>query len=173
MAVYLSASAWLRLSRAAHTVCPGCPLAAHLTIARGNAIPTDRDHFPDDVHYDAKLQRLSVGAGHIDHVSPAMWDYQVSGKRVLRQWFSYRKRDRERPVIGDRRPPSALEETQAGAWLPEYTAELLELLNVLGLLTDMEPAQAGLLARICAAPSADCAGTHSIRSARKTSDDDA
>ena len=36
--------------------------------------------------------------------------------------------------------------------MPEYSTELLELLNVLGLLTDMEPAQADLLVRICAAP---------------------
>jgi hypothetical protein len=32
-----------------------------------------------------------------------MWAYEVSGKNVLRQWFSYRRRDRSKPVIGDRR----------------------------------------------------------------------
>lgn len=131
---------------------PRLPAGRAPTIAQGNAIPIDEDRFPDELHYDAKLQRLSVGTGHIDHVSLAMWDYQISGKRVLRQWFSYRKLHRERPIIGDKRPPSALEKIRAGAWQPEYTTELLELLNILGLLTDMEPAQADLLDRVCEAP---------------------
>ena len=35
-----------------------------------------------------------------------------SGKRVLTQWFSYRKKNRERAIIGDRRPPSKLGDIQ-------------------------------------------------------------
>ena len=57
-----------------------------------------------------------------------------SGKRVLTQWFSYRKKNRERPIIGDRRPPSKLGEIQPDRWLGEYTTELLNVLNVLGRL---------------------------------------
>ncbi len=81
---------------------------------------------------------------------PAVWAYEVSGKQVLVQWFSYRKKDRERPMIGDRRPPSELSRIQPEGWLPEYTSELLNVLNVLGLLVAMEPQQAELLDRICA-----------------------
>jgi hypothetical protein len=40
------------------------------------------------------------------------------------QWFSYRKRNRERPIIGDRRPPSKLGVIQPDHWLAEYTTEL-------------------------------------------------
>ena len=79
-----------------------------------------------------------------------MWDYEVSGKNVLRQWFSYRKRDRSRPIIGDRRPPSPLDEIQPDHWLAEYTSDLLNLLNVLGRLVQLEPKQADLLERIAA-----------------------
>ena len=74
-----------------------------------------------------------------------MWDYEVSGKQVLRQWFSYRKANRERPIIGDRRPPSKLGEIQPDHWLAEYTTELLNVLHVLGLLVGLEPSQATLL----------------------------
>ena len=81
-----------------------------------------------------------------------MWTYQVSGKQVLRQWFSYRKRNRERPQIGDRRAPSPLNDIQPDYWLPEYTEELLNVLNVLGLLIDLEPKQASVLDRIVEGP---------------------
>lgn len=77
---------------------------------------------------------------------------EVSGKQVLWHWFSYRRRDRSRPVIGDRRPPSPLDLIQPDHWLPEYTTHLLDLLNVLGRLIAPEPRQADLLNRICSGP---------------------
>jgi hypothetical protein len=64
--------------------------------------------------------------------------------------FSYRGRDRSRPIIGDRRPPSPLGDIQPAGWLAEYTTELLNVLNVLGLLIKLEPKQADFLKRVCA-----------------------
>jgi hypothetical protein len=90
--------------------------------------------------------------GYIDNVTPEMWAYEVSGMNVLRQWFSYRRRDRSRPIIGDRRPPSPLGDIQPDHWLPEYTSDLIDLLHVLGRLIALEPKQADLLERICAGP---------------------
>lgn len=115
-------------------------------------IPSTPDGFPDTLDYDAAKRRLLVGTGYIDNISPAVWAYEVSGKNVLRQWFSYRRRNRERPQIGDKRPPSPLGDIQPDHWLPEYTAELINVLNVLTLLVALEPKQADLLARICEAP---------------------
>ena len=83
---------------------------------------------------------------------PAVWQYEVSGKQVPVHWFSYRKKDRTRPVIGDRRPPSPLEKIQPDRWLADYTTELLNVLHVLGRLVALEPRQANLLTRICNAP---------------------
>ena len=99
--------------------------------------------------YDPAMRRLKIGKGYVENVTPEMWAYEVSGKNVLRQWFSYRRRDRSRPIIGDRRPPSPLDSIQPDHWLPEYTSDLLDLLNVLGRLIALEPRQADLLARIC------------------------
>jgi hypothetical protein len=104
---------------------------------------------PDEIQYDESEQRLLVGKGFIDRVPAEVWKYEVSGKRVLTQWFSYRKRNRERPIIGDRRPPSKLGEIQSGYWLAEYTTELLNVLHVLTLLVEMEPEQAKILEEIC------------------------
>ena len=71
---------------------------------------------------------------------------------MLVQWFSYRRQNRERPIIGDRRQPSALGNIQPDYWLPEYTTELLNVLNVLGLLVELEPKQAELLEKVCSGP---------------------
>ena len=81
-----------------------------------------------------------------------MWRYEVSGKQVLLQWFSYRKANRERPIIGDRRTPSPLGGIQPDHWLAEYTTELINVLNVLGWLVDLEPTQAKLLEKVCSGP---------------------
>lgn len=112
------------------------------------AIPSTPQDFPDTLEYDPIKHRLHVGQGFIDNVTPAMSAYEVSGMNVLRQWFSYRKKDRRRPQIGDRRPPSPLGDIQPDHWLPEYTSELLNVLNILGLLIDLEPQQAAVLKRV-------------------------
>jgi hypothetical protein len=101
--------------------------------------------------YDPEKRRLKIGPGYVENVTPEMWAYEVSGKQILVQWFSYRRRDRTRPIIGDKRPPSPLVSIQPEGWLAEYTTDLLDLLNVLGRLIALEPAQADLLERICAA----------------------
>jgi hypothetical protein len=59
---------------------------------------------------------------------------------------------KEKPQIGDRRPRSPLGEIQPDHWLPEYTTELLNVINVLGLLVKLEPKQAALLEEICDGP---------------------
>ncbi|MES2723135.1 MAG: type ISP restriction/modification enzyme, partial [Pseudomonadota bacterium] len=122
------------------------------TIPKAGAIPTDPDKMPDSIDYDAATRQLRVGSGYVDNVPPEVWAYEVSGKPVLRQWFSYRGKDRSRPIMGDRRPPSLLGEIQPDGWLAEYTTELLNVLHVLGRLVALEPAQADLLGRIVDGP---------------------
>jgi hypothetical protein len=131
---------------------PRLPSEIAPTIPEEGAISDQPDQMPDTLGYNAGKQRLLVGHGFIDRVSQAVWKYEVSGKQVLLQWFSYRKKNRERPIIGDRRPPSPLGDIQPGHWLPEYTTELLNVLNVLALLVELEPKQADLLERICSGP---------------------
>jgi Type ISP C-terminal specificity domain len=121
-------------------------------IPTGGSIPSAPDPLPDTMDYDPATRRLKIGKGYVENVTPEMWAYEVSGKQVLWQWFSYRRRDRSRPIIGDRRPPSPLDAIQPEGWLPEYTTDLLDLLHVLGRLIALEPAQADLLERICAGP---------------------
>ncbi len=129
---------------------PHMPKGEGPRIPKDGAIPPPR--MPDHIDYDAEKRRLLVGEGFIDNVPPEVWRYEVSGKQVLVQWFSYRKKDRTRPVIGERRPPSPLEKIQPDRWLAEYTTELLNVLHVLGRLVALEDRQADLLTRICDGP---------------------
>lgn len=131
---------------------PRLPRERRPAVLEGHGIPVTHEGFPDSIGYDSATQQLIVGAGRIGPVPPAVWAYEVSGKQVLRQWFSYRRKNRDRPQIGDRRPPSPLGDIQPDHWLPEYTEELLNVLNVLGLLVDLEPRQADLLKRVVDGP---------------------
>lgn len=119
-------------------------------VPAGGAIPGDVESMPNDISYDENEQTLRIGdKGRIVNVTPQMWAYEVSGKQVITQWFSYRKRDRSKPPMGDKRAPSELSKIQPLGWLAEYTTELLNVLNVLGRLVALEPRQAALLERIC------------------------
>ena len=129
---------------------PRLPKGEAPTIPKDGAIPGAPEPLPDVMSYDASKRRLHIGQGFIDNVPPEVWAYEVSGMNVLRQWFSYRKRDRKQPIIGDRRPPSPLSDIQPDHWLAEYTSDLIDLLNVLAWLVKLEPKQAALLEEILA-----------------------
>lgn len=121
----------------------------------GGAVPGAPEPLPDAMDYDAANRILHVGKGRIENVMPQIMAYEVSGKQVVKQWFSYRRRDRSRPIIGDRRPPSPLDKIQPDHWLNEYTTDLMNLLHVLGRLVLLEPLQAALLDEILAQPLLD------------------
>ncbi len=129
---------------------PRVPIAHRPVIPEGGEIP--QGTMPNEISYDTVKKRLHIGAGFIENVEPEVWAYQIDNKQVLLQWFSYRKADRERPIIGDRRSPSPLGNIQPSTWLPEYTTELLNVLNVLTFLVALEPKQMQLLEEICAGP---------------------
>lgn len=131
---------------------PRLPEGEGPIIPKNGAIPREPDRFPDRIEYDAAARRLEIGDGFIENVPREVWAYEVSGKHVLVQWFSYRRLDRSRPIIGDKRPPSRLDTIQPNGWLAEYTTELMNLLHVLGRLVSLEPRQADLLNRICDGP---------------------
>ena len=131
---------------------PRLPSERRPLVPAEGEIPQDPGAMPDSIGYDLGNKRLLVGTGYVENVEPGIWHYEVSGTKVLRHWFSYRRANRERPIIGKRRPPSPLGNIQPAYWLAEYTTELINVLNVLGWLIELEPAQAKLLQKICAGP---------------------
>ncbi|WP_317444089.1 type ISP restriction/modification enzyme [Streptomyces collinus] len=100
--------------------------------------------FPEGISYDAASRTLTVGGGTIAPVSPDVWSYRIGGVAVIRKWFGFRKR------IPDVERQTPLNDILPTEWLPEYTTELLSLINILGLLVAIEPEQERLLGEIAA-----------------------
>jgi len=109
-------------------------------------IPDIESDMPEDISYDSWTSTLHVGQGRIAPVAPQVWVYEVCGRKVVKRWFDYRKRN------PSGRRSSALNDINPTRWPPEYTTELLNLLNVLGRLVELEPDQASLLNLIWEAP---------------------
>ncbi|WP_237352511.1 type ISP restriction/modification enzyme [Rhizobium leguminosarum] len=131
---------------------PRLPKGQGPFVPLGGAIPGAPQALPDVMEYDPASKRLKIGGGFIDNVPERVWNYEISGKNVLRQWFSYRRLDRSKPIIGDRRPPSALDHIQPDHWIAEYTTDLLDLLHVVGRLVSLEERQGDLLNQVCDGP---------------------
>ncbi|MFQ3556134.1 hypothetical protein QZN11_04890 [Streptomyces gramineus] len=98
------------------------------------------------LEYGPVTQELWIGSGRVSPVPRADREYEVSGMNVLDKWFGYRRRN----PAGKRR--LELDHEFARRWLPSWITELLELLNVLGLLGREEQSQADLFNEVCASP---------------------
>jgi hypothetical protein len=110
------------------------------------AIPGTPDDMPEEIEYDAAAKTLRVGHGRISPVRAEVWAYEVSGMKVVKKWFGYRKKN----PAG--RKSSPLDDIHSEMWRSDFTTELLQLLNVLTQCVDLEPAQIELLSDICAGP---------------------
>jgi len=101
---------------------------------------------PEEMAYDAGTRFLKLGDGEWGPVGPAVIDYEVGGRNVVKSWFNYRKRS----PTG--RKTSPLDNIHVNEWPSEWTVELIDLLTVLTRLVELEPAQADLLKRILDGP---------------------
>lgn len=109
-------------------------------------IPDTEEGMPQALRYEPEAQRLWIGSGCIAPVPPSTREYQISGMNVLDKWFGYRRKE----PAGKRR--LELDYVVARRWSPDWTTELLTLLNILGLLVQEEPAQRDLLEAVCSGP---------------------
>lgn len=104
------------------------------------------DGLPERCAYDAASRTLAVGEGRFRPVAPAVWEFEVSGLKVVQSWLGYRLRERKG------RKSSPLDDIVPGGWPPEFTTELLRLLHLLEETVALYPAQDDLLGRILAGP---------------------
>ncbi|MFO7544811.1 MAG: type ISP restriction/modification enzyme [Trueperaceae bacterium] len=79
-----------------------------------------RPHSSGSIEPEAST--LHVGEGSFAPVAPEIWNYSVSGFRVVESWLGYRMRD----AAG--RSSSPLDEIRPDVWTVDMTRELLELL---------------------------------------------
>jgi hypothetical protein len=106
---------------------------------------------PESISYDPRARQLTIGDGTVSGVTPKVWDYSVSGFKVVPRWIG----SRTRKGVGRAANPSLaspLDRIRPDRWEDEWNDELLDLLRVLTLLVNLEPAQEDLLKRIAAGP---------------------
>jgi hypothetical protein len=99
-------------------------------VPRGKArcprpVSTEPKNYPEQFSYDSRARSLEVGDGMFAPVEPDVWEFEVSGLRVLQSWLGYRMRKRHG------RRSSLLDEIHPKQWTAELTTELLHLLWIL------------------------------------------
>ena len=100
--------------------------------------------YPDSFRYRPDDQTLEVGTGRFGPVSQEVWDFEVSGLRVLRSWLGYRMAKRKG------RKSSPLDDLRPNTWA--FTDELLRLITILQHTVDVTPTAAQLLDEIVNGP---------------------
>ena len=101
---------------------------------------------PDKFSYDAARGVINVGGGEFGPVPVEVWEYEVSGLKVVQSWLGYRMRNRK----GKKSSP--LDDITPKEWGSEYTSEFLKLLNLLARTVALQPKQADLLDAVLAGP---------------------
>lgn len=101
---------------------------------------------PESYQYDEERELLIVGSGWFGPVSQNVYEYEVSGMKVVQKWLGYRMRNRR----GRRSSP--LDELTPETWPATYTSELIRLLNILTHSLELHPIQNNLLNEIVEGP---------------------
>ena len=110
------------------------------------AVPGDPGGYPESFSYGESSRTLRVGAGAFAPVAPEVFEFPVSGFRVVRSWLGYRMKR------GKGRKSSPLNDIRPERWTSAFTTELLELLWALEATVALQPGQARLLAAAAEGP---------------------
>lgn len=110
------------------------------------AVPTEKDRYPETFEYEEEAQRLRVGDGVFEPVSPEVWNFSVSGLQVVRSWLSYRMKE------GAGKRSSPLDDIRPEKWPADFTEELCCLLWILEQTVALAPQLSELLDKIVEGP---------------------
>ncbi len=99
------------------------------------AVSDQESEYPNEYHYEENSRNLHVGDGVFAPVPLEVWEFEVSGLKVVQSWLGYRMKERS----GKKSSP--LDDIRPRVWTREFTRELLELLWVLELTTAGYPKQ--------------------------------
>ncbi len=110
------------------------------------AVPGKPEDYPDSFEYDESTRTLRVGKGEFRPVSREVYEFEVSGLKVVQSWLKYRMKE------GAGRKSSPLDDIRPERWTSQFTTELLELLWVLEATLAMYPEQAELLEAVVNGP---------------------
>lgn len=111
-----------------------------------SAAPSKPGNYPSEFSYDEVRQVIVIGKGEVGPVTKEVWDFSVSGLRVVKSWLSYRM------LLGAGRKSSDLDEIRPERWTASLTEELLQLLWLLGATVKHGPLLDGVLDRAVKSP---------------------
>ena len=103
------------------------------------AVPSSPDGYPTEFFYDKTKQVLRVGSGEFKPVREDVYEFEVSGLKVVQSWLNYRMKK------GAGKKSSPLDDIRPECWTSQFTTELLELLWILTATVECYPEQAKLL----------------------------
>ncbi len=106
------------------------------------AVPDSEEKYPNDYSYDDTTKTILVGDGAFGAVSPEVWEFEVSGFKVVQSWLGYRMKDRK----GKKSSP--LDDIHPRSWTHDFTREFLELLWVLEKTIEGYPEQKKIFERV-------------------------
>ena len=109
-------------------------------------VSSDPAHYPDEYSYDPDTQEIIVGDGRFGPVSSQVWEFEVSGLKVVQSWLGYRMKKR----AGKKSSP--LDDIRPERWAARMSDEFLELLWVLEATLTMEPELEKVLDKVVAGP---------------------
>jgi hypothetical protein len=97
---------------------------------------------PEHVNYKATTATLNIGGGQVRPVLREIWEFSISGYKVLQRWLEFRM------AKGAGRQSSDLDRIRPATWPPEWTTELLNLLWVLEATVTLWPEANKILSEI-------------------------
>jgi hypothetical protein len=109
------------------------------------AVPSAKGDYPETYEYNDATGTLRVGGGEFGPVAPDVYEFDVSGLKVVQSWLAYRMKN---PKGRKSSPLDDITPATLGGWPSEFTTELLELLWVLEATVAEYPAQAKLLSAV-------------------------
>lgn len=109
-------------------------------------VSDDPKKYPETYAYDPKAREIMLGDGRFGPVAPEVWEFEVSGLKVVQSWLGYRMKIR----AGKKSSP--LDEIRPERWTARMSDELLELLWVLEATLAMEPELEQALDKVVAGP---------------------
>jgi len=110
------------------------------------SVPGNEENYPENCWYNDLTKTVYVGEGEFAPVQRAVYEFEVSGLKVVQSWLKYRMKH------GGGKKSSPLDDIRPERWTGEFTTELLELLWVLEATLAEYPAQAKLLSAVVNGP---------------------
>ena len=123
--------------------CDEMPQGAATTI---KGVSPEPKRYPAEYRYDSAQQEISVGDGRFGPVAAEVWEFEVSGLKVVQSWLGYRMKKRKG------RKSSPLDDIRPNRWTARMSDELLELLWVLEATLSLEPELEKLLDSVIDGP---------------------